>query len=134
MPTPPIYAEHTAPGRADSLLRYIANQDTGPWTAGHVEASTGWFMTTMIDSTDIAEYASEFGDPWITEQHNFEPGYYMIQINNDGLIWGHYYGPPNIGHQWDNIPRRRMLADFNRMVRLFREWCGPDEGDSDFES
>lgn len=83
-------ADYVAAAQADPFLKEIsmdADRDTG-----HVEAPTGWVAWVMVSSVDIARWVSREGDPWMSVTRNFAPGLYLVQIDNNGLVWGHHYG------------------------------------------
>lgn len=96
MPTPnePTLYERAAyqtAGRVDSFLRWFAGTDRYTEETGHVDSLLGWVALCNITRDDIREWVTEEGDPWMSEGRNFSPGWYIIRINSDGLIWGMSY-------------------------------------------
>lgn len=109
-------ADHVAAGNADHLLRFVTHQYGGltNFETGHVDSPIGWVGLFLISRAVIAEYASTEGDPWVTEARNFPPGFYIIKINSDGLVWGHAYG----------YRENDAKADFSDLDREYEVWAG----------
>lgn len=84
-------ADHEAADRSDSLLRWA---NGGAFVHTETGSATEWdfHLSKIYISGDIvAQYASENGDPWVTESRNFTPGWYLVKTNSDGLVWGYRY-------------------------------------------
>lgn len=122
MPEPPIYADYTMSARTDDFFRWFAQVADPHWENGNVQAPTGWFALLKPDRSDIAEYATGFGDPYVS-QGSVLPAYrwYLYQVNDDGLVWAHSYEGLD-GLRPDEEQRRRALADFHRLTRLYTIW------------
>lgn len=85
------HAKFVAPGRTDRFFKWL-DEDEFVSTNGNVEAPTGWFGLLNLTREKIAEWVATDGDPWMSERRNFEPGWYIVNVNNDGLVWAHGYG------------------------------------------
>lgn len=82
-------ADHVAAANADLLFRTLAHHEdefTGDVT------TVGWAVTKVYaDRFSIAGFASAYGDPWVTEARNVAPGYYLVKVNSDGIVWAMHY-------------------------------------------
>jgi len=98
--------------RADDFLRYYLTENPGD-ESGHVEAPTGYFAKVQIVQSEIAEWVSSEGDPWMSERRNFAPGWYIIQVNNLGFVHGFQY--PS---------QEAAQTDFDEADREYEVWAG----------
>jgi hypothetical protein len=94
------------PNRHDAFLREISGEYSNSET-GHVEAPNGWNGLISISSVDIARYAEEHGE----NLDDFKPGVYIVQINEQGIVWGHCYST------W-----AAASHDFALLEAAFAEW------------
>ena len=108
-------AEYTAPSRADTFLKHtsLAADDTD----GNVEAPMGWFCYMDINRDDVAAYVSRFGDPWLSEARNFQPGWYAIVEDNNGLVFGFFYGVSS-----DLKAGEKAREDFETARKAYVAW------------
>lgn len=128
MPTlenPTFYdrAAYIAASRADDFLRDVS-PDYFDAQDGDVDSPFGHVSLVEITRDDIASYVSREGDPWMSERRNFEPGWYLIRLNSDGLIWGMFYST-----------EQDARDDFAELEEAYGEWLdivdGPDGIDTD---
>lgn len=109
-------------GRADGFFRYHDSESTFIEETGDVESIIGHATLRKVERDDIAAYASEHGDPWITERRNFEPGWYVDVRGEDGTIWAFHYAcdedkvTPCVGAE---LAARK---DFAEAQRVYSNW------------
>lgn len=126
MDAPAYYdrAKWTAAGRADDFLKWIS-PDYYEADTGSVEEPIGWVGLIKIDRTLIAEYVSTFGDPWMSEALNFEPGWYIVRQDDNGLVWGLGYGGWCNQHDaicYDTHAESSARADFEEAEQVSAHW------------
>src|SRR5207253_7646921 len=80
-----------AVARADAFFKWL---DPDQWVSdtGNVEAPTGHVALVQVDRQLIREYVSSAGDPWMSEDRNFAPGWYLVKTNEQGILWAYEYG------------------------------------------
>jgi len=106
-------SDHVASGHADDFIRKIKHDEST--YVGAADEWEGAFTSADITSSDIAEWVSSEGDPWLSERRNFEPGAYLIRLNSDGIVWGFHY--PTAADR---------DADFAELERAYAEWADDD--------
>lgn len=106
---------------ADRMFRWLASGDLVEEDTGSVDAPMGHVARIRVDEKDIAEYASEFGDPWVTEAHNVETGWYLITTTDTGVVWAHYYGSADSTQDLAN-----QIVDFREIERAYAVWSVAD--------
>jgi hypothetical protein len=115
-------AKFTAAGRADDFLKSI-EPDFYEAETSSVECPIGHVALVKIDRDMIAQYVSREGDPWMSEARNFEPGWYIVRSDDNGLVWGLGYGP------LDSVFNEESArADFAEAEEAYAIWSGDDEG------
>lgn len=110
----PTWYEHaiaTAPGHADDFFKWLDEADAIDYT-GDIASPVGHVMLYEVDSDIIATYVSTFGDPWMSEARNFNPGWYIIRQDDNGFVWGMEYDVEAYAR-----------ADFNSAAELYAAWC-----------
>lgn len=106
-----VNATHTASARSDDFIRTLLARWDPNRETGTVEWH-GWFGIFHITREEIAAYVSEFGDPWMSERRNFEPGWYIVKQNNDGLVWAFAYASEGLAE-----------VDFEKIDKQFtKDW------------
>ena len=101
---------------ADDVLRHLAH-NTDEYTG---QDEFGYTVTIMqISRGDIAEAVSAVGNPWASEQRNFDFGWYLVKISDNGLVWGWYYG---YGPDSGDTARR----DYEQVERAYLNWVNDD--------
>lgn len=83
-------AQSQARTRADAFFRWWLDFTPGYPETGNVEWY-GYFVQAEVTRDDIRSYVAYAGDPWMSEHRNLEPGFYLIKVNGDGLIWAYQY-------------------------------------------
>jgi hypothetical protein len=113
-----------SPARGDDFLKWI-DEIYYESVTGSVESSTGWVDLIKIGPDLIALYVSALGDPWMSERRNFAPGWFLVQINDQGLAWGHEYGGFCDIHQnfcADSFEEMKVRHDMGVVERAYAEW------------
>lgn len=90
--------------RGDDLLKAVVLD--ADETSGNAEAPWGHASLLEITGNMIAQYVSETGDPWIAKRSNFDPGWYIIQTDERGFVYGHHYA--------DEAMARRDFAEHEK--------------------
>lgn len=109
---------------ADEFLRWL-DRDEYIAVTGDVESPVGWVGIIKIDPRMIATWVSSAGDPWMSERRNFVPGWYIVRINECGLVWGLWYGGWCDQHEafcTDTHAEESAWADFNKAESVYDEW------------
>lgn len=118
-----IYSDFVMAGATDNFFRWYTGWEMPAWADGNVEAPTGWFAVCTVDSADIAQHYFESGDYSVTSyfKRPMLGAYYLVQIDSLGFVYTvSYEGLDGQRPIWDQ--RRRALADFNRLRRLYIQW------------
>jgi hypothetical protein len=118
----PSYYEHAktqAAGRADAFLKWLDENEYLAVT-GEVDCPLGWVGLIEITGPEIATWVSSQGDPWMSEKRNFETGWYIVKIDNNGLVWGLYYGQGTLAEEG-------ARADFAEAEATYELWLGINE-------
>lgn len=105
-----------APSRTDSFFRYHDSERTSVEFDGDVESPIGHFTLLEVTRSVIADYVSEWGDPWISEARNFSPGWYILVVGEDGTIWAFDYRGDGV------FAEERARKDFREAQRVYSEW------------
>ena len=113
-------AKFTAAGRADDFLKSLTPDDAID-DCGSVGCPIGFVMLVEIDRDLIREYVSREGDPWLSMSSNFEPGWYIVKTDDNGLVWGIGYGPLD-----STFNEEAARADFEEACNAYSEWMLPD--------
>ena len=109
-------AKFTAAGNADDFFKTLPI-DYFIDDCGHQEEfPLGWVGLVKVDRDMIAEYVSNVGDPWISMTRNFEPGWYIVRLDSNGLVWGIGYGEDSTFNE------EAARSDFNEALRIWVEW------------
>lgn len=120
--------------RADDFFRYHDHERTMVEETGSVESHVGHATLRKVERDVIAAYASEHGDPWVTERRNFTPGWYVDVRGEDGTVWAFYYGGYCAEHDdvEGTLPEEVARRDFAEAQRVYSQWLDDVEG-VDFE-
>ena len=116
-----IYSDFVMAAVTDDFFRWYTNWEMASWADGQVDAPTGWFAVCNIDRSDVAEYTAESGDPTISRHVKPTPGWFLVQIDNLGMVYTVSYEGLDGSRPVDE-QRRRALADFNRLSRMYYKW------------
>lgn len=115
-------------GRADDFFRYHNHEATEVASTGHVDSPVGYVTLRKFERDDIAKYASEHGDPWITATRNFPPGWYIDGRGEDGAVWAFHYACPEDDHSECGYAEFAARKDFAEAVRVYGDWIeDPDD-------
>ena len=105
------------PGEFDPFFKYV-EPDFYEAETGNVESPLGWVGLLRVDQSLIESmetYAWPIDCP--------EEGWYIVRINDHGLVWGMTYGGT------DTFPEEGARADFAEAEKVYAEWCRiEDEG------
>ena len=110
-------AELTAPSRADDFFKWL-DHDEYDETTGDVESPVGWVGLIEVTRDQIATYVASAGDPWLSERRNFGPGWYIVRIDSNGLVWGMAYDD-----------EESALADYESANLTYLTWAEEEEMD-----
>lgn len=121
MPESPIYADYTMAAITDSFFKWITMEVSPAYADGNTKAPTGWFCAERVERDDVALYVSETGDARLSTARLVMPGWYLIQHDDDGLVWAHSYEGLD-GLREEKAQRRRCMADFSRLTRMYNRW------------
>lgn len=110
-------AKFTAAGRADDFLKSLDLDQYIDDFGDQNECPLGWVGLIEITSDMVAEYVSREGDPWLSERRNFEPGWYNVRMDSNGLVWGIGYGPSD-----STFNEEAAREDFNEGLRAYIVW------------
>jgi hypothetical protein len=130
----PAYYERAlwvAAGRADEFLKRI-DTDEAEETCGRTEAPIGHVMLVKVSTDMIREYVATAGDPWMSSAKNFEPGWYIVREDDNGLVWGLGYGGWCADHDAfcaDTSAEEQARADYAEAVEAHDAW---DNGEVSF--
>ncbi len=102
------------PSHADGFFRYHDSERTTVEADGDVESPVGHFSLLKVERDDIARYVSAWGDPWVSEHRNFQPGWYILAVGSSGTIWAFHYESD------EELARK----DFAEAQRVYSEWVG----------
>jgi hypothetical protein len=114
-------ADHIASSRADDFLKWL-DDDEFEDTTGTVESPLGWVGLINIKRQTIRTWVSSQGDPWMSERRNFAPGWYVVRIDDNGLVWGLCYGEDCVYNE------ERARADFAEAEQVAAAWSYADDG------
>ena len=109
-------AKFTAAGNADDFLKSLSIDDSIDDLGDVNEFPLGHLMLVNVTRDMIAEYVTREGDPWMSERRNFEPGWYIVKTDSNGLIWGIGYGEDCTFNE------EAARADWNEALRVWIEW------------
>lgn len=117
-------AEYESAGNADAFLKWLDEADALDVT-GSTESPIGHVMLIQIDRGMIRDWVSSAGDPWMSERRNFEPGWYIIRTDDNGLVWGIGYGGYCSEHDdfcGDTLNEEKARADFEEAEAVYAAW------------
>lgn len=110
------HADHLASSRTDRFFRQMTSEWGPPYAAdGDVEAPTGWFCMLQVVRAEVAEFAAQDGDPWITERRNLSLGWYAVIQDNLGFVYAFYYGE-------GDKARQALSEDFDKVADQYYRW------------
>lgn len=108
-------AKFTAAGNADQFFKRI-DLDEAIDDCGSVDMPLGHLMLVNVTRDMVAEYVSTCGDPWMSERRNFEPGWYIVRQDDNGLVWGIGYGEDCTFNE------EQARHDWNEALRVWIAW------------
>jgi len=123
-------SKYILPSRADDFLKFI-EEDWYEAVTGSVESPVGWVGLVHVDRDLIARWVAFAGDPWMSEARNFSPGWYIVRIDDNGLVFGIDYGGE------ETLAEENARADFDEADRTYMEWLeepafhGDEDGDEE---
>lgn len=108
-------AKFETSGRADDFLRSLDTSFAVAETST-VECPLGHLSLHLITRDQIAEYVSREGDPWMSEERNFSPGWYIVRTDEQGFIFGIGYGEDYVFNE------EGARADFAEAEYAYAMW------------
>lgn len=103
--------------RADDFFRYHDQERTMVEEDGDVASMIGHFTLREVTRSVIADYVSEYGDPWASMQSNLPTGWYIDVRGEDGTVWAFYYGDEDY-----TLPEEAARKDFAEASRVYTDW------------
>lgn len=117
---------HLMPPMADDFFRYHDHMSTEVTETGDVESPIGHVTLRQVDRDAIANYVSEYGDPWASVRRNLSPGWYIDVRGSDGTVWAFFYDGWCEDHQAfcaDTLAEETARRNFAEAEKVYVAWA-----------